>query len=385
MKHAISKTAAILLALTLFVTMLCSCGTNPAPTEPATQPTEAPTQAPTTEPAEESKPVSAHEGEWSFTDSLGRTVSFEGPLTKVAPSGKMAQQVVYAVAPDTIIGLSGKLSDSEKTYFPENFSELPVFGTFYGKKANFNRESVLSAGPQVVIDVGTVKKNMEEDLNTLQEQLGIPVIFIEADLTHMGDAFRTLGDLLDAPEQGIVLADYCEKVLSETAGYAAQIPEDQKKTVYYGLMDTGLTTAAQGDLHAEVIDLVGGVNVVPSDIGHSFVDVDMERILAWDPDVILLAPFSVYDTAADDEVWNQLRAIQQGSFYEIPAGPYNWMDQPPAANRILGLRWLGNLLYPEVFDYDMIPETQEYYNLFYHVELTVEEAQALMANSTYKN
>ena len=377
MKKMILKAASAILALTMGVSLLCSCGAAPA-SQPDAQPTPAATPA-------AAEPAGAHEGEWSFTDSLGRTATFNGPLTMVAPSGKLAQQAIYAVAPDTIIGLSGKLSDAEKTYFPENFTQLPVFGTFYGKKANFNRESVLSAGPQVVIDVGTPKKNMAEDLDTLQEQLGVPVIFIEAELTSMGEAFRTLGELLDAPEQAAQLADYCDKVVKETADYAAQVPEDQKKTVYYGLMDTGLTTAAQGDLHAEVIDLVGGINVVPSDIGHSFVDVDMERLLNWDPDVILLAQGSVYETAAEDPVWSQLRAIQQGTFYEIPQGPYSWMDQPPAANRILGVRWLGNLLYPEIFAYDMIAETVDFYDLFYHVEITAEQAQQLMAGSTFKN
>ena len=375
MKKAILKAASALLALTMCVSLLCSCGA-PA-SQPETQPS--PEAAP-----EAAEPASAHEGEWSFTDSLGRTVTFNGPLTKVAPSGKLAQQAIYAVAPETILGLASNLSDAEKKYFPEDFTQLPVFGTFYGKKANFNRESVLSAGPQVVIDVGSVKKNMEEDLDSLQEQLGVPVIFIEGELTTMGEAFRTLGELLDAPEQAALLADYCDKVIAETADYAAQVPEDQKKTVYYGLMDSGLTTAAQGDMHAEVIDLVGGVNVVSADIGHSFVDVDMERILDWDPDVILFAPASVYETAAEDAVWSQLRAIQQGSYYEIPAGPYNWMDQPPAANRILGVRWLGNLLYPEIYDYDMTAETMDFYKLFYHVEITAEDAQQLMARSTFK-
>ena len=375
MKKAILKAASALLALTMCVSLLCSCGA-PA-SQPETQPS--PEAAP-----EAAEPASAHEGEWSFTDSLGRTVTFNGPLTKVAPSGKLAQQAIYAVAPETILGLASNLSDAEKKYFPEDFTQLPVFGTFYGKKANFNRESVLSAGPQVVIDVGSVKKNMEEDLDSLQEQLGVPVVFIEAELTTMGEAFRTLGELLDAPEQANLLADYCDEVIAETADYAAQVPEDQKKTVYYGLMDSGLTTAAQGDLHAEVIDLVGGVNVVSADIGHSFVDVDMERILDWDPDVILFAPASVYETAAEDAVWSQLRAIQQGSYYEIPACPYNWMDQPPAANRILGVRWLGNLLYPEIYDYDMTAETMDFYKLFYHVEITAEDAQQLMARSTFK-
>lgn len=360
------------LALTVSLGLLSGCGTQSKPDS-----TDAPA------PAEAVVP-SAHEGEWSFTDSLGRTVTFNGPITRVAPSGKLAQQCIYAVAPGAMIGLTNELSKAEQKYFPESFAQLPVFGSFYGKKANFNRESVLAANPQVIIDVGEQQQNMVDDLNALQEQLGIPVIFIESTLTDMVSTFETLGDLLDAPQQGKALADYCAATISDAQSKAASIPEDQRKTVYYGMMDTGLTTTARGDLHAEVIDLVGGINAVPSEVGHSFVDIDMERLLSWNPQVILFAPNSVYATAAQDPVWKNLTAITAGHYYEIPFGPYNWIDQPPAANRILGIKWLGQLLYPEVFQYDMAAETVTFYNMFYHVSLTPEDARALMANSIYK-
>ncbi len=46
------------------------------------------------------------------------------------------------------------------------------------------------------IDLGDKKGDMTEDLDALQAQIGIPVVFIEADLAHMAAAFRTLGGLL---------------------------------------------------------------------------------------------------------------------------------------------------------------------------------------------
>ncbi len=361
------------LALILSLSLVSGCGQQQQPAPADDNPAPVETVAP-----------AAHEGEWTFTDSLGRTVTFNGPITRVAPSGKLAQQCIYAVSPASMIGITNELSKGELKYFSEDVAQLPVFGTFYGKKANFNRESVLAANPQVVIDIGEQKKNIAADLDALQEQLGIPVIFIESSLTNMAPAFETLGDLLDAPAQGKALADYCAATVADVQEKAASIPEDERKTVYYGMMDTGLTTAAKGDLHAEVLDLVGAVNVVPAEVGHSFVDIDMERLLTWDPQVILFAPNSIYATAAENPVWKDLTAIQQGHFYEIPFGPYSWIDQPPAANRILGVKWLGALLYPEVFDYDMAAETVAFYDLFYHVELSTEDAHALLANSIDK-
>lgn len=113
-------------------------------------------------------------------------------------------------------------------------------------------------------------------------------------------------------------------------------------------------------------------------------EVDMEQILAWDPDVILFAPGSVYATVAEDEMWKDVRAIQEGNYYEVPFGPYNWLGFPPSAQRYLGMLWMTKLFYGDVADYDMYEKAAEYYELFYHCELTEEQYNALVANSLGK-
>ena len=79
-----------------------------------------------------------------------------------------------------------------------------------------------------------------------------------------------------------------------------------------------------------------------------------------------------------------MKAVQDKKVYEVPVGIYNWMGRPPSVNRVIGIKWLGNLLYPEVYNYDMIKETQEFYNLFYHVDLTEAQVKDLLKNSTFQ-
>ena len=59
-------------------------------------------------------------------------------------------------------------------------------------------------------------------------------------------------------------------------------------------------------------------------------------------------------------------------------------NSPPSVNRVLGIWWLGNLLYPELYDYDMVQVAQEYYRLFWHYDLTEEEARQMLSRSTLK-
>ena len=85
-----------------------------------------------------------------------------------------------------------------------------------------------------------------------------------------------------------------------------------------------------------------------------------------------------------DETWGALTAVKNGAYYQIPGEPYNWMSSPPSVNRLLGVKWLGQLLYPNVYTGDMIAEAKTFYNLFWHYDLTDAEAEALMANSIGK-
>ena len=113
-------------------------------------------------------------------------------------------------------------------------------------------------------------------------------------------------------------------------------------------------------------------------------EVDMEQLMLWNPDVILFAPDSVYASVGDDPLWQSLTAIQNGSYYEAPMGPYNWMGFPPSVQRYLGMLWMAKLLYPDAADYDLQAEVTEYFDLFYHCALTGEQYEALMANSIGK-
>jgi iron complex transport system substrate-binding protein len=49
------------------------------------------------------------------------------------------------------------------------------------------------------------------------------------------------------------------------------------------------------------------------------------------------------------------------------------VDFPPSVNRLVGLWWLGKVLYPEQFPDDLKDKTRDFYTRFYHV--TPSEAQ----------
>ena len=315
-----------------------------------------------------------------FTDSCGREVTVPADIQKIAVSGPLAQMVVFAIAPDKMVGVANAWDESAKAYFDAKYLELPLLGQLYGGKGELNLETLLAVEPDVVIDVGEPKDSMAEDLDALQEQTGIPFVHIDAYLASMDDTYAMLGDLLAMPNEAQGLADYCRYAYDKVKTIADSV---EKVNLLYVTGEEGLNVIAKGSYHAEVIDMLcNNLAVVdePSSKGTGN-EVDMEQILNWNPDAVIFAPGSIYSTVADNENWQTIPAIRDGRYYEVPMGPYNWMGFPPSVQRILGMQWMAKVLYPDAADYDMYETTQTYFQLFYHCDLTAEQYAALTAHS----
>ncbi len=357
------RSRALLLALLLLLPLLCACGKSQQGYDP----------------------LSGVETRF-ITDSSGRKVEVPAEITRVAPSGATAQMLLMPIAYDLLVGLSSSPSTSQRPYFPEDMWYLPTFGQFYGRKASLNMEALIAAQPQIIIDMGDAKDNIDDDMDGIQKQTGIPTIFIEADLDDMAAAYRTLGDLLGREEEAEPLATFIEETVAMAQANAAAIPEAQRQTVLYGTGPTGLACNAAGSSQADVIDLIGAVNaIVPEEVTNrgGGTTVSLEEVYICDPDVILFTAGGPYEDVASNE-WSELSAVKSGKYYEIPNLPYNWMSAPPSVNRVLGVWWLGNLMYPELYDYDMVEVAQEFYRLFWHYDLSQEEAAEMLSRSTFK-
>ena len=324
-----------------------------------------------------------------FTDSSGREVEVPADITRVAPSGAVATMFLAAVCPEYMVCISSTPSRSQLPYLDSSLLTLPTTGQLYGRKSTINLESLLNAEPQIIIDLGDAKDGIERDMDELQKQVGIPVVFIEADLPHMAEAFRMLGQLLSGKEERCgELAAYVDETMALAAEASSAILQEERLSVMYTSGTSGLNTNARGSTQAQVIELVGAQNaVVVEDISNKGGGntINMEQLYLFDPDVILFSAGSLYSKAGEDEAWQPLRAISNGAYYEIPNLPYNWMGNPPSLNMLLGIRWLGNLLYPAYYDYDMVQEAQRAYRLLWNYELTEEEAAELLSRSTLKD
>ncbi len=349
------KTVSIVLALCLLLTIFSGCGSAAVP----------------------------NEGTREYTDDAGRVVNIPETITAIVPSGPIAQIILFALASDMFVGSASKW-DGAEGIIDGKYLELPYFGQLYSS-ADLNVEALAAAGPQIVIDIGEAKGSVAEDLDALQTQTGIPCVFVESTLETLPETYRKLGALLGLEERAETLAQFCERVYDRTVSIMEQVGEDKPSALYIPAYE-GLSVLAAGSYHAEMIDMLTNNAAVmdePMSKGTGN-PVGMEQVALWDPDFIVFGTAESFATLETDPAWQELTAIKNGNYVLVPQAPDNWMGSPPSAQRYLGLIWLTAVLYPELCDYDVKAEVLEFYELFFHCQLTEEQYAEITANAFTK-
>ena len=404
------RTLAILLAALMLLTLLAACGnsTQPVPTQPAATaaPTPAKTEAPqpaqteapvpTEAPAPTEGPAFQIRGEdepFTITDMGGREVSFDHAITKAYAANPMGIVLIETMNFDLLGGYSGKLSDQQKKFIPEKYWDLPNLGAWSTATPTANIEELVNAGIDVILVTQLMTEKVKQMAENIQSQTGIPTVLINTSYDGLADSYILLGELFNDPERGKMLSDYLRAEVAEIRENAAKVPESEKVTFLYSEGADGLETDPEGSFHTETFSLIGMLNVadVAENTTNGFVgqsQISLEQIINWNPQYII-RNFSGTGTsdnvkASDilaDPDWAGIQAVQDGHVYQTPALPYNWIDRPPSVIKVLGAKWLGNLVYPAYFDYDIVAEAKEFFRLFYGWELTDEQLNNILAAS----
>src|SRR5262249_56251375 len=112
--------------------------------------------------------------------------------------------------------------------------------------------------------------------------------------------------------------------------------------------------------------------------GGGVVNVSVEQVVGWNPDTIITTDRNFAGQARTMSAWADVDAVRRGRIFVSPSLPYGWIDSPPSINRILGLQWLARLFFPDKFPGDIRSDTREFYKVFYQVDVTDAQLDALL-------
>lgn len=122
-----------------------------------------------------------------------------------------------------------------------------------------------------------------------------------------------------------------------------------------------------------MIRRTGGVNAATVDR-----QTDIEQILAWDPEIILLSQFESR-TPADlmaHPLWQRTRAARAKRVYKLPFGITRWGGYGPESPFFLA--WLAELTHPGRFGLKLRDEMKAGYRQYYHYEASDDDLDQVL-------
>ena len=297
-------------------------------------------------------------------------------VERVYAAGPPASVLVFAIAPEKLVGWTRALRPNEAQFFDERYARLPELGRLTGRGNTANVEVILQARPDLIVDVGTTSASLASLAAQVQAQTGIGYELLDGRIESTPATIRALGRLMGNEREAQALADWYDNELTQTRKLLGRT--SSRPRVYYGRGPAGLQTGGKGSINVEVLEFLGARNVA-ADARAGLVTVSLEQVLVWDPEVILTTDPNFAQLALSDPRWRSVAAVQRRRVHLSPHVPFGWFDFPPGANRLLGIWWAGKLLYPEAFDVDLRAKVAEFHRRFYHREPTPAQLDSLLA------
>lgn len=257
-----------------------------------------------------------------ITDSQGRQVEIPQEVESIVCVGVGAlRYTCYMGAADRVVGvedyeIKGGFDRLYNYVNFEKFKDLPVIGT----NGQPYTEEIITVSPQVIV----MSQYASVEADDLQAKTGIPVVVIPGSDTTLDDAayetIRILGELLGLQERAEALTGYLKGVEEDLDVRTRDIPEEERPTVYVaGVSFKGAHGFEGTEANYGPFVLMGANNLADTTGQTGAFDIDLEQVLAWDPDIIFL-DFNGMDLIREDyannpDYYNALTAVREGRVY----------------------------------------------------------------------
>lgn len=326
----------------------------------------------------------------TITDMAGREVTYPKNPQRVFSSSPASEAWLCELVPDRIIGWANKMSDKQLEYYPEEVSDVPLIGGWYGYTEG-NAEGIIAEAPDVVISAYNLTSDENiassvQNADELSTKLGVPVIAVSYDINDIVEVTETLGEWLGVEDRGKSCAEFVQSKFDLLDESLANVPEDAVVSYYYAEDISGLQTEAEDSFHSAVFQRCGLKCALGEDLQMSsfmgMEEVSMEQVISWDPQYIFVYNDNAYDTITTDALWSDITAVQDGNVYKCPSCPQNWFDRSPNPLRVLGCLYTAARCYPDYVTYDLDEQVKDYFKTLYGRDLTDEQVAALYETGT---
>jgi iron complex transport system substrate-binding protein len=188
------------------------------------------------------------------------------------------------------------------------------------------------------------------------------------------------GDLL-GPEAKMRAEKYCryfDARMTKILAITSKINKKDRPTVYYGGRSGNLLSSQGKASVMHWLTEVAGGNFLPQAQDNNFTEVNMERVLSWDPDIILISGWgNGVEYMKGNASWASLRAVRSGKLFLIPRGIFPW--DYASGESVLFALYMAKIFHPDLFkDWDMVGEMEAFYSEVYGKTITDKDAERIL-------
>lgn len=307
----------------------------------------------------------------TVTDMAGNEVKLPVNIERISCMSATCETALVAMGQAEKMICTSAFASGDFSFTYKVFPELENVEKV---KGGLSDEELIARG----VDVVFVKS--KSNVDKLKEA-GITPFYLEFNnIEQTKESISLLGEIFNVPNIADAYIGYIDEYLPMIQERLADIPDEDKITVYAPLLrgsdNTIFNTYDPSHISTEMFDSCGA-HVITQDI--EFTDnngiITEEALIRLNPDVIMVCGFyreQGVEYLTDGKYDDILDAVKNKKIYYYPLGMYDWS----AGGFELGISslWTAKTLYPEYFeDIDLVAVTKEYYKNTTGASLTDED------------
>lgn len=249
-------------------------------------------------------------------------------LVSLAPSNT---ELIYSLgAEGMLVGVSSVCD------YPAAAKQKPKAGSF----VNVKLETITRLEPDYVLLVS----GQEQVAASLKNRKFKVLVMPNRHLSDITANLKTIGEITGKQRRAAELSDKFRNALQEFSQIISSAKE--KPRLFVCVWPEPLITAGAESFMHEAVTACGAENVAGS-IKSAFPRINIERVIAGKPDILILAHEAVQQSFWKKPPWNRTPAATHKRVFFLPEADKDPLARPTL--RILdGLGWLSGITHPEL-------------------------------------
>jgi len=272
----------------------------------------------------------------TITDDMGRQVSLPAEPLRIVSLAPSNTEILF------FLGLGSRVVGNT-TYcdYPEEAKNITKIGGFMDPSL----EKIVALKPDLVLAT-----DIHQSFIKSLEDAGLKVLVLNPNtLEEIFNSIQLVGKATGVENRAVDLTQGLNDRVKTVNQKVAQIPDDQRPTVFYEMWYEPLMSIGKDNLIGHMIKLAGGTNIT-GDIAEQYPQISEELIIARSPQVMFnsyghenqeISPAQI----AARRGWQNVAFVKTNRIYTIDSD----LMTIPGPRIVEGLEKMAVCLYPELF------------------------------------